>query len=783
MKSLGSLLFLICCLVKTGIVMLERILDLLREGENKKAYDEVRSASIKNQAFEKIVLFYEYYLYRKLKLSKEDFDLYVRRAKQVGSNHLPKKYADADYLSIYEPILSKNSVDDIVRLNQDGSDDFDAGSVERGLFLNEMALDDLLKISEDGYKKRFLGEYKYLLNDGLEIFPYKYLTDYYHEKSSVPVTSTPISKISLIYCVKNRSVRTHISVTTAIKAYREYKAAGGQMEVEIILCEDVGQDLVHSLERIDGSEIITHYLVETGIGWTRSGLLNYGLKRCSGDVVAFCDVDFLFPKEFFFKFSKEAELFDFKKNILVVNCIETHKHLKGNKTFSPFSPYGYMWVVDRASAVDVGGFSESFTGHGFEDRDFEFKLTHHAGLGIVGSLSLNDDLYIFHLSHNERTGSENREQNKKLYEDAKNLGRIENVSSWGEYKLLRQTSYGSKGLPVPELVFDLAILCHNSYHAWTAKLIKDEYEKRGRNVLLISPLPNYADEGVETYFQSQNLPFLRAEEFSQLGEKAPVLMVFNDWDQRVSRPLVEHVNAIGGATIGLIEGINDYNDVDTGRVRNAYRTVQYVLAPGRFEIERYFHDRTDKSYIVGIPRLNDLERRPLKRSNTKVALVNANFTYGVLEEHRDEWVSSVVSACVSAGYKPVLTVHRADSGDYSAYEVTTKTFYDALADADIFVSRFSSCIIESIVLGVKSIYYNYGFERVDKFLDSMGAYYTPSNFEELVDALVASKRESFPLKGAEEFLRLHANYPGSEVDDVADAVDDIVKRHRFKRLS
>lgn len=763
--------------------MLERIVGLLREGENKKAYDEVRSASLKNPAFEKIVLFYEYYLYRKLKLSKECFDLYVGRAKQVGSKLLPKKYADAEYLAIYEPILAKSSIDNIVRLNKDGSDDFDAGSVERELFLNDLAVDDLLQVSERGYKKRFLGEYKYLLNDGLEIFPYKYLTDYYHEKASVPVTSSPISKVSLIYCVKNRSVRTHISVATAIKAYREYKAAGGQMEVEIIICEDVGQDLVHSLEEIDGSEIITHYLVETGIGWTRAGLLNYGLKRCSGDVVAFCDVDFLFPKKFFLKFSKEAELFDFKKNIFVVNCIETHKHLKGNKTFSPFSPYGYMWVVDRASAVDVGGFSESFTGHGFEDRDFEFKLTRHVGLGIVGSISLNDDLYIFHLSHNERTGSENREQNKKLYEGAKSLGRIADVSSWGEYKLLRKISYGSKVLPAQGLDFDLAILCHNSYHAWTAKLIKDQYEKRSRKVLLISPLPNYADEGVEAYFQSLNLPFLRVEKFLQVRAKASALMVFNDWDQRVSRPLVEHVKAIGGATIGLIEGINDYHDVDTGRVRNAYRTVQYVLAPGRFEIERYFNDRKDSSYIVGIPRLNDFDKIPLRRSSTGIALINANFTYGVLEEHRDSWISSVVSACVAAGYKPVLTVHRADSGDYSAYDVTSKTFYDAMADADVFVSRFSSCIIESLVLGVKCIYYNFGFEKVDKFSDSMGAYYTPVNFEELVVALEASKREAFPLRCAQEFLRLHANYPNSKIDDVADAVETIIEKHGSKRSS
>ena len=296
----------------------------------------------------------------------------------------------------------------------------------------------------------------------------------------------------------------------------------------------------------------------------------------------------------------------------------------------------------------------------------------------------------------------------------------------------------------------------------------------GVSSFVVSPLPFYQDEGVEEFFASESVPFLKLDEFFAGAATFTSFFVFNDWDKSVANPIINYLKRKGVATIGLIEGINDYNDVDTGRVRNAYRSVEYVLAPGSFEVEKYFRDINEKCFVVGIPRLKEIQLYPRVGEKCRKVIINGNFTYGVLEEFRDIWIADVVKACVDAGLDYTISVHRADRGDYSKYNVSTMSFYELLPESDLLISRFSTCIIEALIAGLDCVYYNPGFEKVDKFNDPLGAYCYPKTYSALKEVLDVFKPGATRNRDVSEFLELHTAIGQDSVAEIGKSIQKII---------
>ncbi|MBK8384832.1 MAG: glycosyltransferase [Candidatus Accumulibacter sp.] len=286
--------------------------------------------------------------------------------------------------------------------------------LERRLVEDEQILSDYIQSRFEAYVDRHESEYKYIRTIRLEFFPYKYICDY---RGRRPKAVDGVRRLSFIYCIKSRSARTRISLTSLTRAYENYLASSPRaafIEVELLLVEDISGDLLPRFPLLGANRFISHYLVDTKVEWTRSGLLNYGLKRATGDAIAFCDVDFLFHRDFFFALEKTTARVDFDKDVLVVNCFETEGHVR-DLAYSRLSPYGYMWVVGRRNATSIGGFNEEYKGHGFEDRDFEYRLVNSLGLAVVNSHCLDPSLAVLHFSHNVRTGLQERGANQNKF--------------------------------------------------------------------------------------------------------------------------------------------------------------------------------------------------------------------------------------------------------------------------------------------------------------------------------------------------------------------------------
>lgn len=360
------------------------------------------------------------------------------------TDQLTENHADLEYLRKFWFLYCQSTIEQILHVNlyrmHDDPEFFQ--TLEDQLCVSEQEAKRYILEAYEGYLYRNREEYRVISLCGITDFPYKYLCE--HVKlPTVKVDPDQLDKISFIYCVKNRRKRTLVSVRSLVESIESYVNASTSkpIEIEIIIVEDVGQDEIEAFPTHGAYRFITHYLVDTGVGWTRSGLLNFGLKRSRGNLVAFCDADFLFPETFLGQFVATAGKLDFKSNVLAINCFETEVHSKDARIYSRWSPYGYMWVVDRDIATSIGGFDENYQGHGFEDRDFERRLVDQCALTVVGSHSIDDHLMILHLSHNARM-SDGRDANRVRYLSGVHSNGKGN-DRWGEQKLVARRDYGN----------------------------------------------------------------------------------------------------------------------------------------------------------------------------------------------------------------------------------------------------------------------------------------------------------------------------------------------------
>ncbi len=180
--------------------------------------------------------------------------------------------------------------------------------------------------------------------------------------------------------------------------------------------------------------------------------------------------------------------------------------------------------------------------------------------------------------------------------------------------------------------------------------------------------------------------------------------------------------------------------------------------------------------VVGNPRFEELRPVPLPLKNK--VLVNVNFTYGVLEKVRDQWVADIVAVCNELQVEFLLSQHPRDRGHFEHLPVLKSNalkVHDALRDCSVLISRFSALITESICLGRPAIYFNphreqpgYAFEPDNQML------FMAFTKDELMNHLGFLLRRGAP-ESASDFLPRHlGNTPEGQASHyIALALRDI----------
>lgn len=762
---------------------------LISNKQYQQAINILEKHKFQGNIVDRSLLFSYYFCLKKLDRRDDLVDFFAMAEKfQIGRT-LEKSYADRKYISTYGFLFNQDTISHIESINAGNVCDdnyFHQNDIELNTDVDK--LKKLIADIRNVFNYRYLNEYRYIKNDPINYFPYKYISDFSANK--VDSVSSSKKTISFIYCIKNRSVRASLSLKSLFAAIENYSKNLNTLKFEVILVEDLGSDIIDSVKDIPASVEFKYYLVDTGVSWTRAGLLNFGIRRSTGDILSFCDVDFLFHADLFIEADQCLTSFDFNKYLLAINCIETHLHRKGQTVYSSGSPYGYMWMTGGEEAKNVCGFSEDFVGHGFEDRDFQYKVTRGNDLKIVDSLSLCSDLFVLHLSHNARAGDDRREVNKKILESKKDDVTFA-VDNWGEQKLIRQSLHFDFAnrksvacgryarassadvvavdvapkiiLPLPTIV-DYLFIPHNHYHAKSFVNLSLKLHEAGLSCRLLRVAPPYPDEGA--YLPEFDSLYIKLSEFCNKSLLPRAVIVMNDWETRIASKLIDWANSRNIATYALVEGVNDFNDVDTRLNRCAYQRVKNLFLNGEFD-KKYFDFGKQRLEVVGIERLdvlfNTVQKNVGIQKNVR-AIVNCNFTYGVLTDKAEGWVADVASACADTVTEMIISKHPADKTGVGSLTVSKVPLYEDLVGSEIFITRFSGAVFEALVAKCKVIYYNPGIEKIDKFTSPMGAYLYANSKIELVNAIKKIKLGWLPT--TRDFLELHT---GSKYEDIGSA--------------
>jgi FkbM family methyltransferase len=261
---------------------------------------------------------------------------------------------------------------------------------------------------------------------------------------------------------------------------------------------------------------------------------------------------------------------------------------------------------------------------------------------------------------------------------------------------------------------------------------------------------------------------------------ARLVVTFTDFAAYLREPL-EYRQRLGLPSAGIIGTVNDllrFNFQDGRHL--PHRRCEYVFLGGSDD-KKYFEDR--QTYVVGLPIIESLATRVPRFPEEPLAVLNVNFTHDALDPAREEFIVAAKNAFAAAGYNWVITKHPMDRASLKGYPVSRLTQYELIDRCSVFVSRFSTGIVEALASGKPVIYFNPHDEKVGKSKSPLGAYEIATTEEELVHALQnvtkdVNCRVDFRER-ALPFLESHTGYrPGGTpaAQRLAEAVADILGR-------
>jgi len=315
----------------------------------------------------------------------------------------------------------------------------------------------------------------------------------------------------------------------------------------------------------------------------------------------------------------------------------------------------------------------------------------------------------------------------------------------------------------------VSLVSHAAFHLDELVPIAEALDGKGLRprLLLVEATP-----GVLKALRSQHRRYRRSlRHLGSLGHTAKIrtwssdelepsdaIVVMNDWGP--CRELVDLIRATGGISFGKIEGAQDFDDVDTGQDRNAYRAVDVVLCQGQNDFDGMAG--TDRQ-IVGNSRIERVLLGPVRPASSGPAVINSNFSYGQLREHRAAWLRGTYGACTAADMDYRVSRHPADLGFIPPWKTLGGRIEVSIQTAPVLISRFSSVCFEALAQGVPLAYFNPHGEQAHPFTDPQGAFEVLRSQAEL-EAFLRTVHDLDPLTvraRAQDFLRQQVDI-GSE---------------------
>lgn len=321
----------------------------------------------------------------------------------------------------------------------------------------------------------------------------------------------------------------------------------------------------------------------------------------------------------------------------------------------------------------------------------------------------------------------------------------------------------------------ILLLPSSAYH--TDELIELVEELRQRGFSPLAMLNKYRWRTTGTALSRVDVPAVEAVPAGDWLLDFDAILTFNDWGEPYSG-YVRYVAGKGPVSFAKVEGVQDWEDVDTGRLRNPYLASDVILCQGDNDV-RALEAKRSRLEVVGSARLEAIWHAPLEADAEPRVVGNVNFTYRVQTEHRDLWVESLSEACRRANVPLDLSLHPSETAKYPGLAATEPIRHLMMHDS-ILVSRFSTVLFEGMARGCSVIYYNPHGERVSTFQHSDGAFdiaEDPDTLAKLIHVAKARTRVEAKGRAAGFFRRQVSMVPGTSVAlRTADVIERYVDR-------
>lgn len=219
-----------------------------------------------------------------------------------------------------------------------------------------------------------------------------------------------------------------------------------------------------------------------------------------------------------------------------------------------------------------------------------------------------------------------------------------------------------------------------------------------------------------------------------------VVVLANDWG-REEYEIIQEARLLGIPTVCIQEG-SVFFPVMTGRV---LQNADYIFAAG-YKTPDYL--KRKNILLTGSPKYDSITTLPLP--SKPMVMINCNFTYGIFENIRLQWLEDVTGVCEKLGLDYFISQHPRDPanlpGRWRVVRSAEAPFLEQMKAATILVSRFSTLLYEALMAGREVIYYDPHGENPDLFSpDEEGIYWAKD-----VDDLKARLHEALETNGARQ---------------------------------
>ncbi len=258
-------------------------------------------------------------------------------------------------------------------------------------------------------------------------------------------------------------------------------------------------------------------------------------------------------------------------------------------------------------------------------------------------------------------------------------------------------------------------------------------------------------ENADSALQSTGHPYFQYAPGLFSVIRTSLVVLGNDWGKE-EQEVIRECRILGIPSICIQEGPLHFSNT-----KFYLQNADFAFLQGEV-MKKYVGNQN--AVITGNPKYDQLQKLPLP--SRPCVMVNCNFTYGIYEEYRDQWLKDIIRACQELQVDYFISQHPRDTGilpdEYNVVRSNAFLVNDQIKKSTLLVSRFSTLIYEALLMGRGVVYYDPMHESFRLIKENNnGAIYYGDDYESLKNALKQALENSVPASVLDEFLNVHCN--------------------------